>query len=302
MSRDGLIVVDKPGGMTSHDVVARIRRIAGTRRVGHGGTLDPMATGVLVIGVERATRLLTYLVGADKSYTATVRLGATTVTDDAEGEVTAWTSPSGLTEAAVRKAAAGFVGEIDQVPSAVSAIKVGGVRSYARARRGEAVALAPRRVRISRLDVVATRAGTAEGHEVFDVDIEVDCSSGTYVRAIARDLGAVLGVGGHLIALRRTAVGSFTLAEAVTLEELAQRPEPVSIPLATAVARCLPRRDVDAALARTLSHGGTLPAAGIAGPYGVFAPDGRVVGIVSERSGRARAEVVLAPAEASEGS
>lgn len=302
MSRDGLIVVDKPGGMTSHDVVARIRRIVGTRRVGHGGTLDPMATGVLVIGVERATRLLTYLVGADKRYTATVRLGATTVTDDAEGEVTAWTSPGGLTKAAVREAAARFVGEIDQVPSAVSAIKVGGVRSYARARRGEAVALAPRRVRISRLDVVTTRLGKAEGREVFDVDIEVDCSSGTYVRAIARDLGAALGVGGHLTALRRTAVGSFTLAEAVTLEELAQRPESVSIPLATAVARCLPRRDVDAALARTLSHGGTLPAAGIAGPYGVFAPDGRVVGIVSERSGRARAEVVLAPAQASEGS
>src|SRR5690606_22276303 len=162
-----------------------------------------------------------------------------------------------------------------QVPSAVSAIKIGGVRSYARARRGEAVVLAPRRVRISRLDVVATRVGMTEGHEVFDVDIEVDCSSGTYVRAIARALGAALGVGGHLIALRRTAVGTFTLAEAVTLEELAQRPEPVSIPLATAVARCLPRRDVDAALARTLSHGGTLPAAGIAGPYGVFAPDGQ---------------------------
>ncbi|TDB71931.1 tRNA pseudouridine(55) synthase TruB [Micromonospora sp. KC723] len=294
MSTDGLIVVDKPGGMTSHDVVARVRRLARTRRVGHGGTLDPMATGVLVIGVGRATRLLTYVIGAGKSYTATVRLGQATVTDDAEGDVIATSQAGQLTDAAVRDAFTPLTGEIDQVPSAVSAIKINGQRAYRRVREGESVELPARRVTVSRLDVRAIRRDTPD---VVDVDIDVTCSSGTYIRAIARDAGLALGVGGHLTALRRTAVGNFTLTEAATLAELEQRaPEVVNLPLDVAADRYFPRRDATAAEARTLSHGGPLDAAGVVGPYAVFGPDGGLIAIVSERDGRARAEIVLAPA------
>ncbi|MFI7605438.1 tRNA pseudouridine(55) synthase TruB [Micromonospora sp. NPDC049366] len=294
MSADGLIVVDKPSGMTSHDVVARIRRLARTRRVGHGGTLDPMATGVLVIGVGRATRLLTYVIGAGKSYTATIRLGQATVTDDAEGDVIA-TTPAGLvTDAAIRDALAALTGEIDQVPSAVSAIKINGQRAYKRVREGESVELPARRVTVSRLELLAVRR---DEPDVVDVDVDVTCSSGTYIRAIARDAGLALGVGGHLTALRRTAVGGFTLAEAATLDELEQRaPEVVTLPLAAAADRFFPRRDATSAEAVVLSHGGPLEATGIAGPYAVFDPAGGLVAIVSEREGRARAEIVLAPA------
>jgi tRNA pseudouridine55 synthase len=274
----GLVVVDKPGGMTSHDVVSRVRRLAGTRRVGHGGTLDPMATGVLVVGVERGTRLLHYVVGSDKSYQATIRLGETTVTDDAEGEVLARTSAVGIDPSAVRASLAPFVGEIDQVPTAVSAVKVDGVRAYRRVRAGEAVALAPRRVTISRLDV--------------------DCSSGTYIRAIARDLGAALGVGGHLTALRRTKVGAFSLAEAATLDALAQRADPVVLSLAMAAERLFPRRDADPAEVKIVVHGGSLPGLRQEGPHAVFAPGGEVIAIMTNRDGRARPEVVFAPAGA----
>lgn len=298
MSSEGLIVVDKPRGLTSHDVVARLRRMAHTRRVGHAGTLDPMATGVLVMGVGRATRLLTYIVGADKCYQATIRLGVSTVTDDAEGEVLTRTSAASVTEAALRQAISMFVGDIDQIPSAVSAIKVGGVRSYARARKGETVDLPPRRVRISRLDVLAARFGPAS--MVLDVDVEVACSSGTYIRAIARDLGATLRVGGHLIALRRVAVGDYTLAESLTLPALATRADPVTVPMPAAVERMFTRCDVDEAAARLLSHGGPLAAQGIDGRYAVFAPDGHPVAIVLETDGTARAEVVLAGPERSE--
>jgi tRNA pseudouridine55 synthase len=291
---DGLIVVDKPGGMTSHDVVARVRRLARTRRVGHGGTLDPMATGVLVVGVGRATRLLTYVIGARKSYTATVRLGQSTVTDDAEGEVTAATDAGHLDDTRIRAALAALTGEIDQVPSAVSAIKVDGQRAYKRVRDGENVTLPARRVTVFRLDVPAVRR---QAPGVVDVDVDVTCSSGTYIRAIARDAGAALGVGGHLTALRRTAVGELTLAEAVTLDELADRaPDVVTLPLAEAARRFFPPRTADAEQARVLAHGGPLEAVGLAGPYAVFGPDGQVIAIVSERAGRARAEIVLAPA------
>ncbi|MEU8261082.1 tRNA pseudouridine(55) synthase TruB [Micromonospora sp. NPDC048999] len=294
MSTDGLIVVDKPGGMTSHDVVARIRRLARTRRVGHGGTLDPMATGVLVIGVGRATRLLTYVIGAGKSYTATIRLGQATVTDDAEGDVIATTATTGVTDDAIRVALAAQTGEIDQVPSAVSAIKINGQRAYKRVREGETVELPARRVTISRLDVLAVRRDTPD---VVDVDVDVTCSSGTYIRAIARDAGLALGVGGHLTALRRTAVGGFTLAEAATLDTLEQRaPDVVNLPLAAAADRFFPRRDATGDEAKVLAHGGPLDTAGIAGPYAVFGPDGGLIAIVSERDGRARAEIVLAPA------
>jgi tRNA pseudouridine55 synthase len=294
VSADGLIVVDKPAGMTSHDVVARVRRLARTRKVGHGGTLDPMATGVLIVGVGRATRLLTYVIGAEKSYTATIRLGQSTVTDDAEGEVVATTPAGHVTDEEIRAGLARFVGEIDQVPSAVSAIKIDGRRAYQRVRGGEEVRLAPRRVTISRLDVLAIRRTESA---VVDVDVDLTCSSGTYVRAIARDLGAALAVGGHLTALRRTAVGGITVAEAATLTELEERaPDVVALPLSAAARRFLPSRTVGPAEARILSHGGSLEPAGIDGPYAAVDSTGTLIAIVRERGGRARPEVVLAPA------
>jgi len=293
VSADGLIVVDKPAGMTSHDVVARIRRLAKTRRVGHGGTLDPMATGVLIIGVNRATRLLTYVIGSGKSYLATMRLGQSTITDDAEGEVTATASVEGVTDEAIRAGFDAQRGEIDQVPSAVSAIKINGERAYKRVRDGESVEIPARRVTISRLDVLDIRR-TAE---FVDIDVDVTCSSGTYIRAIARDLGSVLGVGGHLTALRRTAVGGLTLAEARTLEQLEEvAPAVVTLPVAEAARRAFPQREATSDEARTLSHGGPLTPVGIGGPYAVFGPAGELLAIVSERDGRARAEIVLAPA------
>jgi tRNA pseudouridine55 synthase len=291
-SAGGLVVVDKPAGITSHDVVSRIRRLARTRRVGHGGTLDPMATGVLVVGVERATRLLTYVVGTGKVYWGSIRLGQSTVTDDAEGDVVSTVDASGVGDDAVRAGLAALTGDISQVPSSVSAIKVGGVRSYARVRAGEDVALAARPVTVSRLDLLDLRRGDG----VVDLDVNVVCSSGTYIRALARDLGNALGVGGHLTALRRTAVGGFSIAEAATLEELAEREYPVTISLADAAARLLPRRDATGEEARILGHGGPLAPVGIDGPYAIFDPAGAVVAVVRERDGKARAEVVLSPA------
>jgi tRNA pseudouridine55 synthase len=289
----GLVVIDKPAGWTSHDVVARVRRIVRSRRVGHAGTLDPMATGVLVLGVERATKLLGHLALTGKTYHATVRLGQATLTDDAQGEVTGGSSAAGIHLDAVRSGLAALTGEIEQVPSAVSAVKVAGQRAYARVRAGEEVALPPRRVTVSRLDLVGSRRPAPD---LLDLDVEVDCSSGTYVRALARDLGAALGVGGHLAALRRTRVGPFTLAEALTLEQLAELADPVAVPLDAAVAAAFPRRDVDPAVAARLAHGGRLEPAGIAGPYGAFDPDGRVVALVEESAGSARPLVVFRPA------
>jgi len=293
---DGLIIVDKSPGMTSHDVVARCRRIARTRKVGHGGTLDPMATGVLVIGVGKATRLLTYVVGTGKVYRATIRLGQSTVTDDAEGEVTASVPAAHLSNQVVRDQLATMTGDVDQIPSAVSAIKVNGVRAYKMVREGETVELAARRVTISRIDVFELRRQT----DFVDVDVEVACSAGTYIRAIARDLGSALGVGGHLTALRRTAVGGFALDEAYTLEKLAELAEaggdPVTLPLAKALARAMPVREVDEREAKVLSHGGPLEAVGIEGSYGVVGPDGVALAVVSERDGRAKPEIVLAAA------
>ena len=283
----GLVVVDKPPGLTSHDVVARLRRILGTRKVGHAGTLDPMATGVLVCGVGRGTKLLGHLALDTKAYTATIRLGATTSTDDAEGEVLATADAAGVPDAAIAAGVQALTGAIEQVPSTVSAIKVDGKRAYARARAGEEVVLAARPVTVSRFALLARRGD--------DLDVAVECSSGTYVRALARDLGAALGVGGHLTALRRTRVGPFTLEHAATLEVLEADPGAV-VPLDTAVAVAFPRRDLDAALAADISHGRPLPAAGVRGTYGVFAPDGRALALVSERGERARPLVVLAPA------
>ena len=291
--RDGLVVVDKPAGLTSHDVVARLRRIAGTRRVGHAGTLDPMATGVLVLGVEKATRLLHHLVLADKAYRATIRLGQATSTDDAEGEPVGGASARTLTDDAVRTTMPSLTGDIEQVPSAVSAIKVAGQRAYARARAGEAVELAARPVTVHRFEAIGFRRPAPD---LLDVDVEVECSSGTYVRALARDLGVALGVGGHVSALRRTRVGPFTLAQARSLDELAQLDDPVTMPLAAAVGAALPVRQVTAAQARELSFGRTLPAAGIAGTYGAFDPDGAVVALVAERGDDARPVLVFTAA------
>ncbi|WP_430783866.1 tRNA pseudouridine(55) synthase TruB [Actinoplanes sp. G11-F43] len=295
MDTDGLIVVDKPAGMTSHDVVARIRRLARTRRVGHGGTLDPMATGVLIIGVNRATRLLTYVIGSEKSYLGTIRLGETTVTDDAEGDVTATVPAGAVTDEAIRAGLAAQTGEIDQVPSAVSAIKIKGERAYKRVRDGETVEIPARRITVHRLDVLDIRR--PEGRDVIDVDVDVTCSSGTYIRAIARDLGATLGVGGHLTALRRTAVGEMALDAAATLAELEERaPDVIGLPLSEAARRAFPHRTASEDETRILRHGGPLGSVGIEGPYAVFDPAGEVLAIVSEREGRARAEIVLAPA------
>jgi tRNA pseudouridine55 synthase len=215
----GLALLDKPGGWTSHQVVGRVRRLAGTRKVGHAGTLDPMATGLLIIGVEKATRLLGYLTLSDKAYEATIRLGIATITDDAEGEVFTAVGAAGLAEAKIEAAMAELHGDIFQVPAAVSAIKIDGVRSYRRVRAGQAVELSARPVSVRRFELVGLREREADGLACVDLEVIVECSSGTYVRALARDLGAALGVGGHLTTLRRTRVGAFTLDEAQTLEE-----------------------------------------------------------------------------------
>ncbi|TCC38011.1 tRNA pseudouridine(55) synthase TruB [Kribbella speibonae] len=266
---DGIVVVDKPAGLTSHTVVARIRRLAGTRKVGHAGTLDPMATGVLVVGLNRATRLLGHLQLADKSYDATIRLGATTTTDDAEGEILTTAAVDGVTAEAISTAVAAYRGEISQVPSKVSAIKVDGKRAYERVRAGEEVALKARTVTVSRYDVLDVRVGP----DGVDVDVSVDCSSGTYIRALARDLGADLGVGGHLTALRRTRVGSFGLETAHTLESLAESFD--WLPIADVAAGTFPRYDVDDAQAAAIRTGRQLPGLELpAGQTAMFAPDG----------------------------
>lgn len=288
----GLTIVDKPAGWTSHDVVARMRRLAHTRKVGHAGTLDPMATGVLVVGVGGATRLLHHLVLTDKAYTATIRLGQGTVTDDAEGEVTVTRPADGVDEASVRAAVSPLTGDILQVPSAVSAIKVGGERSYKRVRDGEAVELTARPVTVGRFDVAAVRRSPG----LLDVDVEVECSSGTYVRALARDLGAALGVGGHLTVLRRTRVGPFGLEMARTLDELAELEDAVTLPLAEAVRACMPVREIDPEQARELSFGRPLPAAGYDGTHAAVTADGTVVALLAESDARARPVLVFEPA------
>ncbi len=277
---DGLVVVDKPQGLTSHDVVARVRRLAGTRKVGHAGTLDPMATGVLLVGVERATRLLGRLALTDKAYDATIRLGVTTVTDDAEGDVLLEVDATHVTDEAVAIGVRALTGDIEQRPSSVSAIKVDGVRSYARVRAGEDVALPTRPVTVSCFDVRDIRRDGA----VLDLDVTVVCSSGTYVRALARDLGAGLGVGGHLTALRRTRVGPFGLEAGHTLSQLAE--SFVLLPLVDVVAASYARVEVDDETAVAVLHGGRIPVpAGIDGPAGVFGPDGRVLSVTEVRDG-----------------
>jgi tRNA pseudouridine55 synthase len=285
----GLVIVDKPPGLTSHDVVARIRRLAGTRRVGHAGTLDPMATGVLVIGVEKATRLLGHLALTEKEYLATIRLGQATDTGDAEGTVVAAAPAGELALGRVQAAAAALTGQIQQVPPVVSAIKVGGRRAYQLAREGAAPVLAARAVTVQEFTISDPRPAG----ELLDVTAAVRCSSGTYVRALARDLGSSLGVGGHLTMLRRTRVGPYRLSDAHELAELAGGFG--VIPLAEAAAAAFPVRPLTEAEAQSLSHGASLDAAGAAGPVAALAPDGTLVALVEERAGRARPLAVFVP-------
>lgn len=287
----GLIVVDKPAGMTSHDVVSRVRKIMGTRKVGHAGTLDPMATGVLVLGLERGTKLLGHLALDTKAYLATIRLGAATSTDDAEGETVTETDASGVTEESIRSGITALTGDLQQVPSTVSAVKVNGRRAYELARSGESVELTARPVTVSRFDLLAVRR--AEG--TIELDVLVDCSSGTYVRALARDLGEGLGVGGHLGELRRTRVGSFGVATARSLAALADAPA-LSMDLDHAVALAFPRVDVDARTVRALAHGQQVAGANIDGTYGVFGPDGVAVALVRDQGHSGKPVLVLTPA------
>ncbi|MGY3565646.1 tRNA pseudouridine(55) synthase TruB [Sinomonas sp. RB5] len=286
----GLVIVDKPRGWTSHDVVGKVRRLAGTRKVGHAGTLDPMATGVLVVGINKATRLLSHIVGTEKTYTATIRLGQRTVTDDAEGEVLEERIAAAVTEQQIRDAAAKLTGHILQVPSSVSAIKVAGERSYARVRAGKEVALEARPVTIHSFDIHAVRR--ERGGKLQDVDVTVRCSSGTYIRALARDLGADLGVGGHLTALRRTQVGPYRIEQAHTLEELAG--SLTVLPLADAARSLLPVRELSDGETVELSFGRRIPATGSAELTAAFAPDGELVALVKDVGGQAKPELVFA--------
>jgi tRNA pseudouridine55 synthase len=290
---EGLLLVDKPAGWTSHDVVARIRRVCGTRRVGHAGTLDPMATGVLVLGVGRATKLLTFLVGCDKGYAATVRLGQSTVTDDAEGDVVASADASGVSRAALDAAVARLTGAIEQVPSSVSAIKIDGQRSYARVRSGEEVRLAARPVTVSRFAILDVRpSGT-----LLDVDVEVEVSSGTYVRALARDLGAALGVGGHLTALRRTRVGRYAIDDAVPLDDLEPDGPVPLVAMGNAARAQFVVHELTAEEVGAVGHGRRIPTACQGEPVvAALAPDGSLVAMLDETGTEARPVVVFAPA------
>jgi len=286
-SDSGLVIVDKPAGLTSHDVVARIRRMAGTRKVGHAGTLDPMATGVLVVGVEKATRILGYLTLTEKEYQATIRLGQSTSTDDAEGEVVS-TAPRHVEQGEIAAAIGPLTGVIQQIPPQVSAIKVNGQRAYKLTRAGTAPQLAARPVTIYSFTVGDVRQ--VGGYT--DLDATIRCSSGTYIRALARDLGASLGTGGHLTALRRTRVGPYVIAQARTLDSLAG--QYAVIALEHAAAQAFERRDLSEPEAKALAHGGQLELRGVAGLAAAFAPDGALIALVEEDSSRARPVVVFA--------
>ncbi|MFI8104997.1 tRNA pseudouridine(55) synthase TruB [Streptomyces sp. NPDC086023] len=292
---DGLVIVDKPSGFTSHDVVAKMRGIAKTRRVGHAGTLDPMATGVLVLGVEKATKLLGHLALTEKEYLGTIRLGQNTVTDDAEGEITSSADASGVTQDAVDAGVAKLTGDIMQVPSKVSAIKIDGKRSYTRVREGEEFEIPARPVTVSSFRVYDMSGAEAEdGTKVVDLIVSVVCSSGTYIRALARDLGADLGVGGHLTALRRTRVGPYKIDRARTLDQLQE--ELTVMPVADAAQAAFPRWDLDERRARLLGNGVRLemPDEYPPGkPVAVFGPDGKLLALVESKGGKAKSLAVF---------
>lgn len=297
----GIVLVDKPAGWTSHDVVGRMRRLAGTRKVGHAGTLDPMATGLLVIGVGKATKLLTYVVGHDKVYEATIRLGQATVTDDAEGDITSEADATGVTADQIGAAIADLTGDIMQVPSAVSAIKINGERAYKRVRDGEDVEIPARPVTVTEFKVLGARRVGA----VIDLDVRVDVSSGTYVRALARDLGAALGVGGHLTALRRLSVGDFEVADAMTLDTLGAMVEAGGevprLSLGDAAADILPVRALTPREATTLGFGQSLEGEEALVEGGLLAgltADSELVAIVKQVDGRLKPEIVFKPSQA----
>jgi tRNA pseudouridine55 synthase len=297
MTGSGLILIDKPAGITSHDVVSRVRKAAGTRKVGHAGTLDPMATGLLILGINSSTRLLTYIVGADKEYLATIRLGAASTTDDAEGELLAPASQEALDAVTAEAIAAGIAeltGEIEQVPSSVSAIKVDGKRAYARVRAGEQVELKPRAVTVSEFELLETRREPG----AVDLEVRVVCSSGTYIRSLARDLGAGLGagvgdaagVGGHLTALRRTRVGAYDVRDAHDLATLDA--EAALIPAVDAAGRLFETLELTEQQAIDLTHGRRIHLADREGPGGgpvaAIAPTGALVGLIEFRGKEAR--------------
>lgn len=287
LTAPGLLVIDKPAGLTSHQVVGRVRRVFGTRKVGHAGTLDPMATGVLIVGLNRATRLLGHLALHDKAYSATIRLGASTTTDDAEGEPIVGADASGIPLALVVAQAQDFRGVIQQRPSTVSAIKVDGKRAYARARAGEDVQLAAREVTVSRFDALAARVVD----EYLDVDVEVECSSGTYVRALARDLGEALGVGGHLTMLRRTRIGRFTLGAAHQLDSL--EPSTPLMSMAEAARLSFPVVEVDEAAACDVGFGRALDIQVSAEVTGIVGPSGELLALYRPSGESSRPVAVL---------
>lgn len=289
LATSGLVVVDKPAGMTSHDVVGRLRRFFHTKKVGHAGTLDPMATGVLVLGLERGTKFLAHMVASTKAYDATIRLGQATSTDDAEGETIFSADPSALSDAAITDGVAALTGDIMQKPAAVSAIKIDGKRAYERVRAGEDVEIPARPVTISRFDILDIRRG-----DFVDVDVHVECSSGTYIRSLARDLGEALGVGGHLTALRRTEVGPFTLADARTLEELEEAPT-LSLSLDEALARSYPVLDVTEEEAAALAQGKWLEPRGVKGVHAAVDPSGRSIALIKEKGKRLATVFVARP-------
>ena len=288
----GILLVDKPRGITSHDVVSRTRKLAGTRKIGHAGTLDPMATGLLVLGMNSSTRLLTFVVGLGKEYFATVRLGQSSDTDDAEGTLGAAVDASALTDDNIAAGIARLTGDIEQVPSSFSAIKVDGKRAYALARAGEEVELRSRAVTVSAFEVLARRSETHEGGAFVDLDVRVECSSGTYIRALARDLGDSLAVGGHLTALRRSKVGPFDVADAATLENLVvddRLLDPASVAATLFPTHALETQDVV-----DLVHGKrlTVPSLeGVAGPIAGIGPDGRLVGLLEANGSTVKALV-----------
>jgi tRNA pseudouridine55 synthase len=288
----GILLVDKPQGITSHDVVSRVRRAAGTRKVGHAGTLDPLATGLLVVGLNSSTRLLTFLVGLDKTYEATIRLGVSTTTDDSEGETTARHDASAVTEGAVDDGIRALTGGISQVPTTVSAIKVDGRRAYDLAREGIEVELAARAVTVSEFSVHDRRTAevtdeTGQPLVVRDLDVRVRCSSGTYVRALARDLGAALGVGGHLTALRRTTVGPFDVVDAAVLEGIDVAP--ALLPPTAVAERLFPVWRMTTAETVDLGHGKRVHVDldDTPGPVAAVTPTGDLAGLVEVRRGQA---------------
>ncbi|WP_313678170.1 tRNA pseudouridine(55) synthase TruB [Corynebacterium stationis] len=284
MTDSGLVVVDKPAGMTSHDVVSRVRREFGTRKVGHAGTLDPMATGVLILGIERGTKFLAHMVTATKAYNATISLGASTTTDDFEGEIISQTSAAHITDAEILSAIANLTGDIMQKPAKVSAIKIDGKRAYQRVRDGEDVDIPARPVTVNRFEVLESRQSPRE------VDVVVECSSGTYIRSLARDLGEALGVGGHLTTLRRTEVGPFSLDDASPLDSME-----LSLNLDEALVRCYPRLDVTAEESHKLAMGQWLEPRGVKGTYAAVGPDGRSIALVKEKGKRLSTVFVAHP-------